>query len=430
MFKALFNRLRNKSSVGNGVEEAGPVSPNLLAISPREQEEDKDSKTLNAVYSWVILLLGVAALPVTRLPYFELSHPDVRLFIEELAFAMILAGLFSLTVEKYHREEFRKFVIDERDKLKRNVFLYAYGHNVSQQTREEIRDLLECPFHRDELRLSWHFASVAGTPEKVRLTKRVTYVQRNGTMQAKPYKYSFHYNFAALEPGDEAPVQQVKIRRKGEPDISLPGEDGTMETEGIVLAPGQGIEVSITLTEQRLTTGEDSYSSRHPLIGKTLVEASSEGDVNLQIEGFCKGRDLAERSDHAPLAGLWGWQLEEGLLPFQSIVISWSRRHPAAGANAAAPPTAGALPTEVVTTTVARTPDADKRADAGNLKPGPAQAQDLEPKHVADAKPELKGAAQASGPATEETAGAIKPGGNTLPGADKIPEAKNESGKK
>jgi len=267
---------------------------------------------------------GFTTLLAVQLPFFEVQHPRIRVFVEELSFALILAGLFSLTVEKYHREEFRKFVIAERDKLKRNVFLYAYGHNVSEQTRQEIRDLLECPFHRDQLRLSWQFGSVAGDANKVRLTKRVTYIQRNGTMQPKPYRYQLHYNFA--EPGNEKPTQTVRIRRAGEEDVNLPGTKGEMETGYMEpLKPGEGIEVTIALTEERLLMGEDSYSCRHPIIGTTLVTATTEGGVNLKIEAYCKSKALLERTDHAPLNQFNGWQLDDGMLPFQGIVISWSQ---------------------------------------------------------------------------------------------------------
>src|ERR1700730_1677781 len=138
-------------------------------------------------------LLGVAVLLVAQLPFLEL-HLESRIFVEELAFALILAGLFSLTVEKYHREEFRKIVITERNQLKQDVFLYAYGQSLNQQTRQEIRDLLECPYYRKDLRLNWQLSPVPSMTDKVRVVRRFTYIQKNATMQPKPYQYRLYPN--------------------------------------------------------------------------------------------------------------------------------------------------------------------------------------------------------------------------------------------
>jgi hypothetical protein len=334
-----------------------------------EDQESHDSRLLKALYSWVILLLGACVLlSVQVVPFFE-EHKRGAHFIEELAFAMILAGLFSLTVEKYHREEFRKFVIAERDKLKRNVFLYAYGHNVSEQTRQEIRDLLECPFHREQLKLTWQFSHIPNVPDRVRLIRRVTYIQRNGTMQPKPYSYKFHYNSAAtaLERVSGEPIQTVKIRRKGKADINLNGLSGELETDGIeTLQPGEELEVSVTLTETRITTGEDSYSSRHPIIGTTFVTISTDNQLKLKIEAYCKGKKLRTRADHVP-PDYNSWQLDEGTLPFQGILVSWSPLPQSAAATANAPATAPHLAT--TSPAVAPAPD----AAPGQIGPGTTQ---------------------------------------------------------
>src|SRR6266403_2111649 len=111
------------------------LGQNTRQTSLDDDLESKDSKLRKALSSWVMVLLGVSVLLSVQLPYFQEVHKRAAVFVEELAFALILAGLFSLTVEKYHREEFRKFVIVERRKLKRDVILYAYGHSVTQENR-------------------------------------------------------------------------------------------------------------------------------------------------------------------------------------------------------------------------------------------------------------------------------------------------------
>jgi hypothetical protein len=185
-----------------------------------------------------LILLGLSALLLIGQPFFVYEHPEARTFIEELAFAAVLAGLFSLTVEKYHRQEFRDFVIREEDKLKQNIFLYAYAHNLSDQTRQEVRDLLECPFHREQLRLEWRMTAIPDKPDKIRVVKTFTYIQKNGTMQPKQYDYRLHLNTASTQKPDEE--RSVLIRRSGEDDLHLPGDEGKLESDkiGLILPAG------------------------------------------------------------------------------------------------------------------------------------------------------------------------------------------------
>src|ERR1700678_2699959 len=121
-----------------------------------------------AHWPWFMMLVGVLVLAILERPFFHDGYPHLQIFFEELAFALILAGLFGLTIERYQREEFVKLVNTERADLKRDVFLYAYGHPLHEQIRSEIRHrVLECPFHREKVRLDWKASGPADGGELI-----------------------------------------------------------------------------------------------------------------------------------------------------------------------------------------------------------------------------------------------------------------------
>jgi hypothetical protein len=310
----------------------------LTDFDPAEEQDHHDSKVLKALYSWVLVLLGVAVLLSVQFPFFQEVHKRAGAFIEELAFALVLAGLFSLTVEKYHREEFRRFVMVERRKLKRDVFLYAYGHAVAEETRQEIKDLiLDCPFHRDQLRLEWHFAPVKDASDKVKVTKIFSYTQRNGTKTPQKYFYKLYQNTtkSVLKQVSENQTQTVKIRRNSTTEINLKknheqlSRDASEQTRELQteeigeLQPGEEIYVSITITETRPIFSDDSYSSKHPVVGMTLVSVYAEEGLDLTAAAYCQAKALAERTEHNP-PSIHAWQIRRGILPFQGVNVSWS----------------------------------------------------------------------------------------------------------
>src|SRR2546425_7544827 len=87
----------------------------------------------------VLVALGVGLLAIAERQFFYEWHPHMQMFLKELGFAALIAALFGLTIERYQREEFVKLVNREREDLKRDIFLYAYGHMLPDPIREEIR---------------------------------------------------------------------------------------------------------------------------------------------------------------------------------------------------------------------------------------------------------------------------------------------------
>src|SRR3989442_4027571 len=145
-----------------------------------------------------MLALAVVFLGTAELPFLE-AHPHWQIFIKEVAFALILATLFAFTVERYQRQEFVKLVNKERDDLKKDIFVYAYGHDIGDQIREAMKvDILRCPFQKENLRIDWEFSELEGNADHVLLKKRQIYTLRNTTPAKQDYIFEF-IQFSASE---------------------------------------------------------------------------------------------------------------------------------------------------------------------------------------------------------------------------------------
>jgi hypothetical protein len=281
------------------------------------------------------MLTGAIVLLVLERPFFHDYHQHAQIFFEELAFALILAGLFGITIEKYQREEFVALVQRERIELKRDVFLYAYGHAVPAKIQDEIRErILECPFHREDLKIDWKIARSGNNGEGLEIQKQITYKLVNETSEAQRYRYALVQVTGDREvPGAQS--SSVKIRRQDMSELVInskpvpTGAEHLQTLEDHVDVDGRGsVEICVTIEGNRRNFGDDTYSSKHPIVGRTLITVRVEGDLELKASASCKGKSCATRTEHNPTSNVWAWELNEGLLPFQGIVISWSAKLP------------------------------------------------------------------------------------------------------
>jgi hypothetical protein len=191
----------------------------------------------------------------------------------------------------------------------------------------------------------WYFAPIPSAKDKVRVTKTFSYIQKNGTKLPQKYFYKLHQNTttSVLTQVAVNQTQSVRIRRKDKPEIHLQrrpaGADQLRElqTDEVGdLQPGESIEVSVTISETRQISDDDSYSPKHPVVGSTLVTVYVEGGLALTASAYCKSEALEERTDHAP-PRVYAWQMHSGILPFQGIMVSWSPMNVMEDAAAVAP---------------------------------------------------------------------------------------------
>lgn len=284
----------------------------------------------NSMRYWLTMSIGVIFLFILERPFFYDRHPHMQIFFEELAFALILASLFGLTVEKYQREEFVALVKNERVDLKRDVFLYAYGHTVPDQIRQEIRNtILDCPFHREKLRIDWKVCDSKTGDGSVLIEKRYAYSLANDTKEQQEYHYALT-QVTADRGLRGVHSHSVKIRRADKSEKILQSkptevDDDHLQTLETVISmnPGEVIEVCITMVATRRNYGDDTYSSKHPVVGQTTINFRAEGGLAFKASASCKGNKCAIRTDD-DRPNFYAWEINEGLLPYQGIVIGWS----------------------------------------------------------------------------------------------------------
>jgi len=282
----------------------------------------------------VMSMVAIGILATAEQRFFYDVHPHWQIFLKEIAFAGLIASVFGLTIERYQREEFVKLVNKEREDLKRDIFLYAYGHTVPEQIREEIKErILKTPFHREDLRIEWEFDAVTDKPGYVKLQKRISYVQKNNTPQVQEVPFKFTQITASEKDAMVSTVFDVLKMQDKDGLKTVKASDMKNEPTGEPLVrtlvhaykigPFDSAEVFYALTEQRRLHADDMYSPSLPVVGTTTVTVRVNEPLDLELSAACKGRVLATRPEHNP-PRRYCWELREGLLPFQGIALSWA----------------------------------------------------------------------------------------------------------
>jgi hypothetical protein len=286
---------------------------------------------------FVLIIFGVGLLYLTSRPMLHDWYPRAGIFVTELAFASIIVSVFGLTIDKYQREEFVKLVNEERGELKRDIFLYAYGHTVPDPIRDEIKDqILNCPFQRSDRRIELEFSSLDGTGDRVLIEKRNSFVVKNVSAQEQIFKFEYS-QITASEREMKAAHEFLclKIRRGATEEVVAPSAltdqhpDADTHvrkvTKEFPIAAGQSAEIYYEMKESRRAYQDDVFSSKHPVVGTTSLTVRVNAPLLLDMSAACKGKVPRTRAEHNP-PRIYAWQLDGGLLPYQGISMSWSPR--------------------------------------------------------------------------------------------------------
>ena len=284
---------------------------------------------------WFVgVIIAVALLWAIEQPFF-LAHPSLQLLFRELSFAMLIASIFGLTLEQIQRSEFIKLVTEERKVLKKDVFLYAYGSNLPEQIRSQIQEtILTQTFSRYDLLMDWEFHEVAGKPELLHVKKRYSYVVVNQGNDKKNWPFSFVQIGADEQKAIATSTFGVLRIRRG--DEYEEYKEGRLKTEeppdqphtkrfsvDIEIPAHESIGVYYEILQVRKMYGEDKYNSKEPLSGTTKVKLHFPFDFDVTV--VCKTKSLAIAPDNEPYRR-YSYEWKEGMLPYQGISVSWSRR--------------------------------------------------------------------------------------------------------
>jgi hypothetical protein len=332
------------SSIGLNVTE----DPEKLKKEKRKAERKKE-KPEPKWFSGLRMLWGLGAVASVALiwaieqPFF-VPHPHLQLFSREVAFALLIACVFGLTIERIQRTEFIRLVTEERNTLKRDVFLYAYGSNLPEQIRQEIRNsILNQFFHRYDLVIDWEFALSSG--DLLSVKKRYSYTVFNNSTETQTWQFSFvqigaddiksvaSSRFDCLRVTRANGTKTFRLDESNsaataeEPKLKSESPEGQPHTKKISMPveikPQEHVGIYYEVSNMRRYFGDDKYHSREAVVGITKVKLRFPPGFDVQV--CCKTRPLHPAPDDDPptrVSVTW----EEGILPFQGVTISWSKK--------------------------------------------------------------------------------------------------------
>jgi hypothetical protein len=285
---------------------------------------------------WAGAVIAFVVLALLENPFF-LCHPAWELFLREVAFALLIACAFGLTIEETQRTEFVKLVTKEREVLKADVFLYAYGSNLPDQIRQEIRtSLLEQSFYRNDLVVDWEFYPIKDSVDLMGIKKRYHYTVTNNSSEKKIWPFTLRTVGAdGLKGPDDSLLNILKIRR-GDTTTQYKVSDLTREeiadqphskkvSLDVEIGPQEKFEVYFELVQLRRAYGDDKYSSKEPIVGTTRVKLRFPAASDFEVTVTCKTKSLKPANDNDPPT-MYSFEWVEGILPHQGITVSWSRK--------------------------------------------------------------------------------------------------------
>ena len=288
-------------------------------------------------FVWFLsLMFAIALLVAIEKPFFS-CHPHWQLLLREIAFALLLSSIFGSTIEEIQRKEFIRLVGQERDELKRDVFLYAYGFYLPDQIREEISSsVMNSKFYRENLVLDWEF-SAPGDDQLALLKKQFSYTLVNNSSEKQDWKFTFNQIGTDDAVGiNESIFHILKIRRTdGEIEQRLTKD---MKEEkypnqphwrkfctSIELSGREKVEILYEITQKRRLCGDDQFSLKDMTVGTTHIRLRFPEKPEFQVTVSCKQKQLRRAPDEDP-PRIYSFELNEGLFPHQAIVISWSAK--------------------------------------------------------------------------------------------------------
>lgn len=283
---------------------------------------------------FVSLVVAGTVLVVIGKPFFS-CYPELQLFLRELAFALLLSAVFGLTIEQIQRKEFIRLVTEERDTLKQDVFLYAYGFNLPDQIREEIRNsVLKSNFYRENLVLEWEF-SPPDRDDLIQIRKRFSYTLVNNSSDAAVWPFRFSQIGADDTKAVEGTVFRfLKIRCSNGDIKQVPAAEMEEDRSNdqphmkayqtpITVGGHERVGIHYEIMQVRRLWGDDKFSSREMLIGTTTVRLRFPESPEFEVTVSCKQKPLRGAPDGDP-PRVYCFEFDEGMYPHQGIVISWS----------------------------------------------------------------------------------------------------------
>lgn len=248
----------------------------------------------------------------------------------EIGHAGMVAAVLGLTVDAYSKNRHEIWADEVTRKINTDVIGAIYGQQFPAPIREEVRkNFLEQKIHREDLSVTYAFAPLEGSADRLLLTEQSSFKFVNS---------SDHDVTLPLRAYVECPIEEklrleCKILSTSIDGVPLlPAElMGTFSDDGMeltwqkqIVVPAHGSrEISSSCQTIKYVRDVEIWSTLYPSDGITLNVSL---DVRLNVFAKCvNSGTLKQEVDQKHFKR---WKLDNGMFPGQSLTFWWSPVNP------------------------------------------------------------------------------------------------------
>lgn len=244
----------------------------------------------------------------------------------EIGHAAMVAAVLGLTVDAYSKNRHEIWADEVTRKINTDVIGAIYGQQFPAAIREEVRkNFLEQRIHREDLNVTYAFAPLEGSADRLLLTEQSSFKFVNS---------SDHDVTLPLRAYVECPIEeelrlQCRILSTSINGVPLLPQElmGTFSADGmeltwqkeIVVPAGGSKEISSSCQTIKYARDVEIWSTLYPSDGITLNVSL---DVRLNVFAKCvNSGTLKQEVDQKHFKR---WKLDNGMFPGQSLTFWWS----------------------------------------------------------------------------------------------------------
>jgi hypothetical protein len=261
--------------------------------------------------------------------------------LAELGIAFIVGTIVAVVIEQRAQRQSDVDHDRRRQQIEQDIFRHLFGFGLPQPIATElIGTIFNSTFTRSDFRVNWQFDEAPSSPAQrdvgnVNVLTTVSYLLTNTSRGAEDYVIK-HY-FENVVPLSENVSGFVEVTcNAGGNHVCTKGEALRMITKRhgirvgfelgkLTVAPEVPVRVAFTYKTLRRRSDCEVWITTLPTLGVTL-----EVDVSPSLAALVFQPDASHRSEPSAdpstmVAGsrLKRWEIKNGLLPFQGVVMYW-----------------------------------------------------------------------------------------------------------
>lgn len=300
----------------------------------RTLSRENDADGVLALWVYLVVFL-ISAL----LLFFShvIEHKAWSLFIQELGFAGIIALILIFTIEKFSRARHQRAADNLVREINENLFHAIYERYIPAEAFAEVeKTLLKAKVFRRNHEVTYTLTNLPDKSSGVECERHVeclaqsSYILENITSGEVEHEVTLNLEM----PIDKGWIEYLKIRQvvinKAQLDQATV-EKHTSDTSAqrrfsypVKIPPGGRITVRTEATLVKRKLDQEIWTSRVPSDGLKLMVTIPSQD----LEVFAHANHPEDLEITLNNDGTKKWELNFGMLPFQSIAFWWRTKEP------------------------------------------------------------------------------------------------------